>query len=151
MAEDESTDEKGGGLFGTPDISPLTNEIKKVGSTAKGLGLGVIAQRAIAGYFSTKLEQLRPDQLQTILDSGEMLANIVDEENEVVEETTNLLSTFGMSNKEIAQAVDTLITPQLVVETVREANEDVYNQIMTKDGAGRKWFVNQSEYLKEKL
>jgi len=151
MAEDESADEKGGGLFATPDLSPVADGIKKAGSVAKGFGLGVIAQRAIAGYFSTKLEQMRPDQLQTVLDGGVMLADMIDEDNNMIKETTSLLSTFGMSNEDAIEAMDRLVTPQLVAEMLREANEDAYNTIMTDPGGGRKWFVNQTGYLKQKI
>jgi len=151
MAEDEATEEEGGGLFAVPDFSPAVDGLKKAGSAAKGLGLGMIAQRAIAGYFSTKLEQMRPDQLQTVLNGGEMLADMVDENNEVFREAVGLLSTFGMSNEDAIEAMDRLVTPQLVAEMLREANEDAYNTIMTDPGGGRKWFVNQTEYLKQKI
>jgi len=151
MTEDEAAEEEGGGLFATPDLSPVADGIKKAGSAAKGFGLGVIAQRAIAGYFSTKLEQMRPDQLQTVLDGGEMLADMVDEDNEVFREAVDLLSTFGLSREEVIDAVNRLVTPQLVAEMLREADKDAYNKVMTHSGGGRKWFVNQTRYLKQKI
>jgi len=151
MAEDEVTEEEGGGLFAMPDFSPAVDGLKKAGATAKGIGLGMIAQRAIAGYFSTKLEQMRPDQLQTVLDGGEMLADMVDEDNVVFREAVGLLSTFGMSREEAVDAVNRLVTPQLVAEMLREADKDAYNKVMTHSGGGRKWFVNQTRYLKQKI
>jgi len=151
VAEDESTEGEGGGIFAVPDFSPITGGIKKAGSAAKGFGLGAIAQRAIAGYFSTKLEQMRPDQLQTVLNGGVMLADMIDEDNNMIKETTSLLSTFGMSKEDAIEAMDRLVTPQLVAEMLREANEDAYNTIMTDPGGGRKWFVNQTGYLKQKI
>jgi len=151
MAEDESTEGEGGGLFAMPDFSPAMDGIKKAGAAAKGIGLGMIAQRAIAGYFSTKLEQMRPDQLQTVLNGGEMLADMVDEDNEVFREAVDLLSTFGMSREEAIDAVNRLLTPQLVAEMLREADKDAYNKVMTHSGGGRKWFINQTRYLKQKI
>jgi len=151
MAEDEATEEEGGGLFAVPDFSPAVDGLKKAGAAAKGIGLGMIAQRAIAGYFSTKLEQMRPDQLQTVLNGGKMLADMVDEDNEVFREAVDLLSTFGMSREEAIDAVNRLLTPQLVAEMLREADKESYNQIMTNPGGGRKWFINQTRYLKQKI
>jgi len=151
MAEDEASEEEGGGLFAVPDFSPAVDGLKKAGAAAKGIGLGMIAQRAIAGYFSTKLEQMRPDQLQTVLNGGEMLADMVDEDNEVFREAVGLLSTFGMSREEAIDAVNRLVTPQLVAEMLREADKDAYNKVMTHSGGGRKWFINQTRYLKQKI
>jgi len=151
VAEDEPAEEEGGGMFAMPDFSPITGGIRKAGSAAKGFGLGIIAQRAIAGYFSTRLEQMRPDQLQTVLNGGMMLADVIDEDNEVFRDATSLLSTFGLSNEEAIDALNRLVTPQLVAEMLREADEDAYNAIMTHSGGGRKWFVNQCRYLKQKI
>lgn len=150
MAEEDSSEE-GSGMFAIPDLSPLGGEMKKAGEAAKGFGLNVIARRAITGYFATKFEQLRPDQLQTVLDSGDMLADMIDEDNELIRETTDLLSTFGVSEEETIEAMNRLITPKLVMETVKEANQEAYNQIMTEPGAGKKFFINQTKYLKQKI
>jgi len=150
VAEENSSGE-GGGLFAVPDLTPLKRGMEKAGATAKGLGINAIARKAIVGYFSTRFEQLRPDQLQTVLDSGNMLADMIDEDNQVFQDAVNLLSTFGMSRKEVAQAVESFVTPRLVAEAVREADQEAYNQIMTHSGGGQKFFINQTRYLKRKI
>ena len=45
MAEDEATEEEGGGLFAVPDFSPAVDGLKKAGAAAKGIGLGMISPR----------------------------------------------------------------------------------------------------------
>lgn len=125
---------------------------KKWGSMAKDVGVRPIVQRLVAGFFTTRLKQLRADQLHTLLESGAFIADLIDENNppETIGAPINLALVF-MSKEKIIRALDDLITPRLVMEMLQVGAPETHKQIVERPGAGEKWFYWQTEDLKRKL
>lgn len=138
--------------IGLPNLSPAKAGLERVGSTAKALGANTIAQNVVRGFFTTKLEQLRPDQMRTLLEDGVFIADLVDEDEppEPVRTPIGLISNF-MSKEEMIRAMDSLVTPQLVAEMLKETAPDVHRQIVEHPGGGKRWFWSQTKALKRKL
>lgn len=148
----DEAEESAGGRLAFPDFSSMAGPLKQMGSVAKSYGVGTLAQNILRGFFETKLKQLRPDQLQTLLNSQAFIADLIDESDlpESVETPINLMLRF-MSREQAAQALDALVTPQLVSRVIEEAAPEVHSQIVSHPGAGMKFFHDQTERLKAKL
>lgn len=152
---EEKEDENSGKLkspVALPDLSSIKNGAGKAAGIAKSFGVGKIVQSALSRYFTKKVSQLRPDQLETILNDGVMLADMIDENDphENITRPIEIASMF-MSREKMIQAFGTMINPQMVQAMIKEGAPEAYKHIINHPGGGKRWFFSQTKYLKEKI
>lgn len=121
-------------------------------ATAGRFGMNPFARRIVTGWFSTQMAKLRIDQVHGLLSSGGFLADLVDENNPPKFGTgiTRALGRF-VNLRSLADRIDTLVTPELIAHAVKDGNVEVYSLIINSPSGGKKWFYDQTVYMKDKL
>lgn len=98
------------------------------------------------------MQKLRLDQLHTALYNHVFIADLVDENN-VPEQWGNILRFLGrfMSLESLSVRVPGLITPDLIMNVIRESNPEAFSLIINSDAGGPKWFHDQANYAVKKV
>ena len=124
---------------------------KVLGEKATSAGVNVLAQRIVAGFFTSEMKKVRVDQVWTLLQNGTFLADII--ENNLPVKWEKMMGLIGrfIDLESSGQIFDKLITPELVACAIKEANIEAYSLIINHSGGGIKWFHDQSTYLKAKI
>ena len=130
----------------------IGGSFKELGRKASGAGVNAFIQQVVAGFFASEMRKLRLDQLHTILGSGVLVDQLIDEDS-MPERWRNLIRFVGRFTdlERLADRIPELITPDLVASAIREARPDAFSLIINADGGGVKWFVDQTQYMCRKL
>lgn len=117
-----------------------------------GLGMNFLAQRVLAGFWMGEMKKVRIDQLHTALQSGVFIADLIDEDNMPGhwERIIKFLGRF-INLDSLSDRIPDLITPEFIMNVIRESNPEAFGLIINSDAGGIKWFYNQADYGAAKL
>lgn len=129
----------------------IAYSVKELSGRAANIGVNAFAQQIVVGFFTSELKKLRTDQVWTLLQNGNFLADIIGENLPIQWERMMRLLGRLIDLKSAEQKLDNLITPELVASAVKSANIEVYSLIINSDAGGPKWFYDQTTYMRNKI
>jgi len=131
--------------------STTADRAKETAQMAASRGGRTLAGKAIAGYIERRLEDVRPDQLQAMLNEGRLLTNqLLGPGQQDFDRVVKMLKRVA-GQQTVHEIVEDTINGSEIERIVKESHPEIYEQIMNHPGGGRKWFQDQARAVRKEF